>query len=86
MSDFTTITIGRTAMNPRLEIYLDGEVIGFIDVEPRGSYQVRLRIQASPVLRFIRAELSESKKAALLQRPFREHRREVPRGTSGGTP
>ena len=82
MTEFTTITIGRTHQNPRVEIYLDCEIIGFIDVEPRGNYQARLRIKAAPALRFVRAELSESKKAALIKLPFREHRRDVPRGTS----
>lgn len=75
MTDFTTITISRTHLNPRLEIYLDGEIIGFIDVEPCGNYKARLRIETAPALRFIRAELPEAKKAALLRLPWRERKR-----------
>jgi hypothetical protein len=66
VTNFTTIVIGRTHLKPRLEIYLDGEIIGLIDVEPRGSHQTRLRISSAPALRFVRAEIDRERKDRII--------------------
>lgn len=77
----TNVTITRSHLNPMLEIYFEGERIGHIEVDPKGSHRAILRITAPPFLRFVRAELDAEAKEYHI---FPERRRDVPRGTSVG--
>lgn len=75
MSKFTSVVIARTILHPELEIYLDGELIGRIKCEPRSTGSMRLRIHASPALRFIKAEYNEKTKLAHIRGAAGEKRK-----------
>lgn len=76
------ITISRTHLHPTIEIYFEGELIGDIEVEPKGSHRAILRIFAPKFLRFVRAEIDQERKDKIIfpDRP------DVPRGTTKGRP
>lgn len=60
------LTISRSNVKPTIEIYMDGEIIGFIDVEPKGSNRAILRIAAPQFLRFVRAEIDRERKDRII--------------------
>ncbi len=76
------LMISRSHVNPIIEIYFEGEIIGEIEVEPKGPHRAILRIFAPKWLRFVRSEIDCERKDKIIfpDRP------DVPRGTKEGTP
>lgn len=60
------ITISRTHLSPTIEIYFEGEIIGDITVEPKGSHRAILRFAAPKFLRFVRAEMDRERKDRII--------------------
>ena len=71
------LMITRSHVNPIIEIYFEGEIIGEIEVELKGTHRAILRIFAPKWLRFVRAEIDRERKDRII---FPD----VPRGTTGG--
>ena len=65
-TDLPTVFISRSHVNPTIEIYMGGEIIGFIDVEPKTSNRTILRIKNPLFLRFVRAEIEQERKDKIL--------------------
>lgn len=60
------LVIRRTHINPVIEIYFEGEIIGDITVEPKGSHSAIVRFAAPKFLRFVRAELDRERKDRII--------------------
>lgn len=60
------LMITRSHINAVVEIYFDGEIIGEIEVEPKGSHRALLRIFAPKWLRFVRAEIAQERKEKII--------------------
>lgn len=64
--DLPTVTLTRSDTKPTIEIYYEGEIIGYIDVEPKGAHRAILRISAPKYLRFVRAEIDRERKDRII--------------------
>lgn len=65
-ADLPTIMLSRSHVKPTIEIYFEGEIIGFIDVKPMGTRRAELRISAPLFLRFVRAEIDQERKDKII--------------------
>ena len=61
-----SVFLTRSHIKPTIEIYFEGEIIGYIDVEPKGSTRAILRIRAPLFLRFVRAEIDQERKDKII--------------------
>ncbi len=60
------LVISRSHVHPIIEIYFEGEIIGEIEVEPKGTHRTILRIFAPTWLRFVRSNIDRERKDKII--------------------